>query len=117
MKKSLFIFSLCATLFVTSCSENQSGGKGNLSEIDVESSFKHPQELSLFDLGKEFTYIPLETIDESLIKLNSTSNLAVTDDYIFIDEAGLLHIVNKPVENRLSSDLKKRLREIFSQRV
>ena len=88
MKKSLFIFSLCATLFVTSCSENQSGGKGNLSEIDVESSFKHPQELSLFDLGKEFTYIPLETIDESLIKLNSTSNLAVTDDYIFIADSG-----------------------------
>lgn len=88
MKKSLFILSLCATLFVTSCSENQNGGKGNLPEIDIESAFKHPQELSLLDLGKEFTYIPLETVDESLIKLNSTSGMAVTDDYIFIADSG-----------------------------
>lgn len=88
MKKSLFILSLCATLFVTSCSENQNGGKGNLLEIDIESAFKHPQELSLLDLGKEFTYIPLETVDESLIKLNSTSGMAVTDDYIFIADSG-----------------------------
>lgn len=88
MKKSLFVLGFCTALFVTSCSESVNDSKGNLQAIDVASAFKQPQGLSLLDLGKEFTYVSLETVDESLIKLNSTSNLAVTDDYIFIADSG-----------------------------
>ena len=83
-KKLLWALGVCTALFVTGCSENARQSKGEWVEIDVETAFKQPQELSLNDLGETFTYVPLETVDESLIHLNSGSNLSVTEDFIFI---------------------------------
>ena len=83
-KKLLWALGVCTALFVTGCSENTRQSKGEWVEIDVETAFKQPQELSLNDLGETFTYVPLETVDESLIHLNSGSNLSVTEDFIFI---------------------------------
>lgn len=88
MRNYWLTLGICAALSVTSCSESVNKGRGNLQEIDVETAFKQPQELSLLDLGKDMTYIPLETVDESLIKLNSTSIMKVTEDYIFIADSG-----------------------------
>lgn len=88
MKNGLIVCGICAVLSMTSCSESVNKGRNGLAEMDVEAAFKQPKELFLHDLGEEFTYVPLETLDESLIKLNSTSNMAVTDDYIFIADSG-----------------------------
>ena len=87
MKNGLIVYGMCAVLSVTSCSDSINKSKNGLVEMDVETAFKQSKELSLHDLGEEFTYVPLETLDESLIKLNSTSNMAVTDDYIFIADS------------------------------
>ena len=84
----LLALGIGAAWFVTGCTESVNNSKGELAVIDVETAFKQPQELSLNDLGETFTYIPLETVDESLMKLTSTSNMKVTEDYIFIADSG-----------------------------
>ena len=84
----LFTLGACAIVFVAGCTDSVNKSKGDLAEIDVETAFKQPQELSLNDLGETFTYIPLETVDESLVKLASTSNMKVTEKYIFIGDSG-----------------------------
>lgn len=87
MRNYWLTLGICAALSATGCSESVNKGKGDLQEIDVVTAFKQPQELSLLDLGKDMTYIPLETVDESLIKLNSSSIMKVTEDYIFIADS------------------------------
>ena len=84
----LLTLGIGAAWFVAGCTESVNNSKGELAVIDVETAFKQPQELSLNDLGETFTYIPLETVDESLIKLASTSNMKVTERYIFIADNG-----------------------------
>ena len=87
MRNYWLTLGICVVLSATSCSDSVNKSRGNLQEIDVETAFKQPQELSLLDLGKDVDYIPLETVDESLIKLNSTSIMKVTEDYIFIADS------------------------------
>lgn len=87
MRNYWLTLGICVVLSATSCSDSVNKSRGNLQEIDVETAFKQPQELSLLDLGKDVVYIPLETVDESLIKLNSTSIMKVTEDYIFIADS------------------------------
>ena len=82
---SLFI---SISLLLTACGGGSSMHQGKLATIDVETALQNPQELLLTDLGKKLTYVPLETLDESLVKLESQSSLTVTDEYIFVGESG-----------------------------
>ena len=88
MKKIILSASVCISLLLSACG----GGKestiyqGEVSVIDVETAIRNPQELSLTDLGETMTYVPLETLDESLVKLNSSSKMIITDQYIFVAE-------------------------------
>ena len=84
MKKTSIIISLCSTLLLSACGEGGTARKGEIATIDVETAFQNPQELLLSDLGEKLTYIPLETLDESLVKLGSSSHMVVTDQYIFV---------------------------------
>ena len=88
MKKTSIIISLCSTLLLSACGEGGTARKGEIATIDVETAFQNPQELLLSDLGEKLTYIPLETLDESLVKLDSSSHMVVTDQYIFVGEMG-----------------------------
>ena len=76
MKKRILI-SLCTTILLTSCGGESNTHKGDVSIIDVETAFQNPQELLLSDLGEKLTYIPLETLDESLVKLGSSSHTVI----------------------------------------
>ena len=80
--------SISISLLLTACGGGSSIHQGELATIDVETALQNPQELSLTDLGEKFTYVPLETTDESLVKLESQSGLTVTDEYIFVGESG-----------------------------
>ena len=88
MKKTSIIISLYSTLLLSACGEGGTARKGEIATIDVETAFQNPQELLLSDLGEKLTYIPLETLDESLVKLGSSSHMVVTDQYIFVGEMG-----------------------------
>ena len=88
MKKTSIIISLCSTLLLSACGEGGTARKDEIATIDVETAFQNPQELLLSDLGEKLTYIPLETLDESLVKLGSSSHMVVTDQYIFVGEMG-----------------------------
>ena len=79
--------SISISLLLTACGGGSSIHQGELATIDVETALQNPQELLLTDLGKKLTYVPLETLDESLVKLESQSALIVTDEYIFVGEA------------------------------
>ena len=74
------------SLLLSACGGGSTMNQGKLATIDIENSLQNPQELLLTDLGEKITYIPLETLDESLVKLESQSNLIVTDEYIFVGE-------------------------------
>ena len=80
--------SISISLLITACGGGSSMHQGELATIDVETALQNPQELLLTDLGKKFTYVPLETTDESLVKLESQSGLTVTEEYIFVGESG-----------------------------
>ena len=86
MKKTFLPISLCMSLLLSACGGEKNVSQGEVPVIDVETAIQNPQELLLTDLGEKFTYIPLETTDESLMKLNSGSKMIVTDQYIFIGE-------------------------------
>ena len=86
MKKRNIILSLLAFILMTSCEGEKSTRQGKMAIIDVETAFQNPQELLLADLGEKQTYVPLETLDESLVKLNSQSKMIVTDQYFFIGD-------------------------------
>lgn len=88
MKKTILPLSICINLLLSACGDGSSQNHGEVATIDVETAFQNPQELSLTDLGEEMTYIPLETLDESLVKLGSSSKMTVTDEYIFVGETG-----------------------------
>ena len=60
--------SISISLLLTACGGGCSIHQGELATIDVETGLQYPQELSLSDLGEKFTYVPLETTDESLVK-------------------------------------------------
>jgi len=86
MKKTHITISLCTALLLASCGGNSTSTTGEVATIDVETAFQNPQELLLSDLGEKLTYIPLETLEESLVKLGSSSKMVVTDKYIFVGE-------------------------------
>ena len=86
MKKRNIILTLLAFILTTSCEDEKSTRQGKMAIIDVETAFQNPQELLLADLGKKQTYVPLETLNESLVKLNSQSKMIVTDQYFFIGD-------------------------------
>lgn len=86
MKNVGSIFCLCTTMFLAACGGGNMMQNGEVRTIDVEAAFQNPQELLLSDFGEKTTYIPLETLDESLVKLNSGSKMVVTDRYIFVGE-------------------------------
>ena len=88
MKKTFLSISTCISLLLSACGGGSSQNKGEVAIIDVETAILNPQELSLTDLGEKITYVPLETLDESVVKLGSTSKLAMTDEYIFVGELG-----------------------------
>ena len=88
MKKTILSISTCISLLLSACGGGSSQNKGEVAIIDVETAILNPQELSLTDLGEKITYVPLETLDESVVKLGSTSKLAMTDEYIFVGELG-----------------------------
>ena len=88
MKKTHITISLCTALLLASCGGNSTSTTGEVATIDVETAFQNPQELLLSDLGEKLTYIPLETLEESLVKLGSSSHMAVTEEYIFVGETG-----------------------------
>ena len=86
MKKTFLPISLCMSLLLSACGGEKNVPQGEVPVIDVETAIQNPQELLLTDLGEKITYIPLETTDESLVKLSSGSKMIVTDQYIFIGE-------------------------------
>lgn len=86
MKKTTLYISIC--LLLSACVGGKTMNQGEIATIDVETTFQNPQELSLTDFGEKLTYIPLETLDKSLINLGSNSKLIVTDEYIFVGEIG-----------------------------
>ena len=86
MKKPFLSISLCASLLLSACGGEKNTPQGEVPVIDVETAIQNPQELLLTDLGETLTYIPLETTDESLVKLGSGSKMTVTKQYIFIGE-------------------------------
>lgn len=88
MKKTSILIAVCTGIFFTACGGGSSTHKGEVSIIDVETAFQHPQELLLTDFGEKITYVPLETLDESLVKLGSSSHMVVTNEYIFVGETG-----------------------------
>ena len=79
MKKRNIILTLLAFILTTSCEDEKSTRQGKMAIIDVETALQTPQELLLTDLGEKQTYVPLETLNESLVKLNSQSKMIVTD--------------------------------------
>ena len=88
MKKTIIPISICLSLFLSACGGGNTISQSEVQIIDVETAIQNPQELSLTDLGEKMTYIPLETLDESLVKLGSSSKMTVTDQYIFVGETG-----------------------------
>ena len=86
MKKTFLSISLCMSLLLSACGGEKNVPQGEVPVINVETAIQNPQELLLTDLGEKITYIPLETTDESLVKLGSGSKMIVTDQYIFIGE-------------------------------
>ena len=80
--------SISISLLLTACGGASTMHQSEMATIDVEAALQNPQELSLTDLGEKMIYVPLETLDESLVKLESQSNLIVTDEYIFVGESG-----------------------------
>ena len=86
MKKTFLLISLCMSLLLSACGGEKNISQGEVPVINVETAIQNQQELLLTDLGEKITYIPLETTEESLIKLNSGSKMIVTDQYIFIGE-------------------------------
>ena len=68
MRNYWLTLGICVVLSATSCSDSVNKSRGNLQEIDVETAFKQPQELSLLDLGKDVVYIPLVDIIENKTK-------------------------------------------------
>lgn len=88
MKKYTLSISLLTILLLSACGESNTAHQGEIPIIDVETAFQHPQELLLTDFGEKITYVPLETLDESLVKLGSSSHMVVTNEYIFVGETG-----------------------------
>ena len=88
MKKTVLSISTCISILLSACGGGSIQNKGDVSIIDVETAFQNPQELLLSDLGEKLMYIPLETLDESLVKLGSSSHMVVTDQYVFVGETG-----------------------------
>ena len=78
--------SISISLLLSACGGGSIKNQSELAIIDVETAFQTPSELLLSDLGKELTYVPLETLDESLVKLSSQSKMIVTDQYIFVGD-------------------------------
>ena len=88
MKKTILSISTCISLLLSACGGGSSQTQGEVAIIDLETAFQNPQELSLTELGEKMTYVPLETTDESLVKLGSSSKMIVTEQYIFVGETG-----------------------------
>ena len=86
MKKTIIPISIGITLLLSACGGGGTQHKGEVATIDVENAIMNPQELSLADLGEKMTYVALESLDESLVKLGSTSKMIMTDEYIFVGE-------------------------------
>jgi len=86
MKKITLSISLLVSLYLTACGGDNASHPDEVPIINVETALQHPQELLLTDLGEKITYIPLETQDESLVKLGSNSKMVMTDKYIFVGE-------------------------------
>ena len=86
MKKTKTIIGTCIGLLLTACGNNNSMNSGELPLINIEAALQSPQEMSVSDFGDKITYVPLETLDESLVKLGSTSKMIVTDEYILVGE-------------------------------
>lgn len=89
MKNYTLSISLFTVLLLSACGGSNTAHQGEIPTIDVETAFQQPQELVLTDFGEKMTYIPLETLDESLVKLGSKSKMIVTDQYIFVGEEKL----------------------------
>lgn len=88
MKNYTLSISLFTVLLLSACGGSNTAHQGEIPTIDVETAFQQPQELVLADFGEKMTYIPLETLDESLVKLGSSSHMVVTNEYIFVGETG-----------------------------
>ena len=73
MKKTFLLISLCMSLFLSTCGGEKNVSQGDVPVINVETAIQNQQELLLTDLGEKITYIPLETTEESLIKLGIVS--------------------------------------------
>ena len=86
MRKTKTIIGTCIGLLLTACGNNNSMNSGELPVINIEAALQSPQEMSVSDFGDKLTYVPLETLDESLVKLGSTSKMIVTDEYILVGE-------------------------------
>ncbi len=86
MKKTIIPISLCISLFLSACGGEKNVPQGEVPVIDIENAIQNPQELLLSDFGEKISYVLLETTDESLVKLLSSSKMIVTDQYIFIGE-------------------------------
>ena len=86
MRKTKTIIGTCIGLLLTACGDNNSMNSGELPVINIEAALQSPQEMSVSDFGDKITYVPLETLDESLVKLGSTSKMIVTDEYILVGE-------------------------------
>lgn len=86
MKKTKTIIATCIGLLLTACGSNNPMNSSELPVINVEAALQSPQEMSVSDFGDKITYVPLETLDESLVKLGSSSKMIVTDEYILVGE-------------------------------
>lgn len=82
MKNLILLLSI---YLLTACNQNSGNRTGNpLKIIDVENAIRHPGHISLADLGKNMTYIPLETKDSSIVAISSVTAMVVTDRHILV---------------------------------
>ena len=82
MKNLTLLLIIC---LLTACNPSNRNSYGNsLKVIDVEDAFRHPEAFTLADLGKEQSYIPLETTDSSIVAISSITAMVVTDRHILI---------------------------------
>lgn len=82
MKNLTLLLIIC---LLTACNSGNQNSSGNsLKVIDVEDAFRHPEAFTLADLGKEQSYIPLETTDSSIVAISSITAMVVTDRHIQI---------------------------------
>lgn len=90
MKKTIFIGALALALEACSMASQKNEAQG---QIDIQFAFENPTELKVSHLGKNIRYVPLETIDSSLI--GEMYGIKLLDDKILVTSAANCFLFDK----------------------